>query len=196
MSSLLDDAQRLVLEFKTVVQNGEGRFSKMVFPGRGDLKGNPECWPEKLQPGSLNCKITGFPKDFHTLAGQGDRIEALDHGRFSPEFKIPRESIKNNVVKPYSKKDNQEKGVAQVWRCIVRNDNSGEQFEAFHVRRIDGSYPKFHDIMELMSDKHLRNQYNLEDGTALTIKMFNNPSFKNNSASKSIFKKMLNTFSF
>jgi hypothetical protein len=190
----INDEKRLSLTFKAVVQVGEGRFSNMAFPGRGELKAKPECWPIELQPGSLNCKITEFPDDFYDLAGEGDRIEALDHGRFKPEFRIPRQAIKNNVVRPYDKHDNQEKGIAQVWRCLVTNEDTGQAFEAFHVRRIDGSYPPFHGIMELMSDKHLRDCFDLKDGTNLTIKMFNNPAYKKERATRSTLSKITSMF--
>jgi len=167
------------LEFQAVVQVGEGMFSRMVFPGRDEIKGAPSDWPLRtseaeghLQPGSMNCKITSFPDDFNAVAGAGDRIAALDSGHFTPVFSIPREAIKNNRVGPWGADDNQRKGIAQAWRCVVTKNDTQEEFNAWHVRRIDGTYPPFHGIIELMADRKLRDAHGLEDGTAITIKMY------------------------
>ncbi|MCB9991629.1 MAG: hypothetical protein H6867_09745 [Rhodospirillales bacterium] len=165
---------RLSLTFKCVVQDGEGAFSRMVFPGRKDVPDAPEDWPgpKQMQPGSLNCRVVEFPDDFYDLVGEGDRIAALDTGHFEPEFRIPRELIKNNRVGPYAPDHNPDMGIAQVWRCAVRNDDTGEEFDAWHSRRIDGTYPPFHKIIELMADRKLRDAHKLENGTNLTITMY------------------------
>lgn len=165
-------AKQSYLEFNAVVQSGEGRFSRMVFPGRSSVDNAPEDWPETVQRGSLNCKVTNFPAEFAAVAGRGDRIAALDKGRFEPEFAIPRDQIKNNGLAPMGIFDNKKKGNAQAWRCQVMNLETGEVFDAWHVRRIDGSYPKFHDTIELMADRKLRDAHQLKDGTKIKIKMF------------------------
>ena len=177
--------QRLHLRFKAVVQDGEGRFSRMHFPGRQEMLDSPltdnpnenhtpsEDWPEELFNGSMNCRITEFPEDFAQIAGEGDRIAALDTtDTFTPEFSIPRELIENNVVRPYSDACNPRKGIAQVWKCVVTNEETGQEFDAWHVRRVDGTYPPFHGIIELMSDKKMRDAYGLENGTPITIDMY------------------------
>ena len=164
----------LSLVFHATVQSGEGRFSRMVFPTKKELEGiesAPDCWPEKIQPGSMNCRVTAFPDNLYDLAGEGDRIATLDAGKFTPDGRIPREMIENNVVRPYPG-GNPDMGIAQVWRCSVTNENTGETFDALHVRRIDGTYPPFHGIIELMADRKLRDAHNLKDGTPLTIRMY------------------------
>lgn len=168
-------AEPLALIFEAEVRKGEGRFSRMVFPNRNEIDGKPEVWPETPQPGSLNCTITKFPDNFAEAAGPGDRIAALDTGIFTPAMEIPRDDIENNVVRPWGPEDNQRKGIAQVWQCAVTNLDTGEEFEALHVRRIDGSYPPFHGVMELMADRKLRDAHDLKDGTRLQIKMFKGP---------------------
>ncbi len=168
----LGPAERLHLTFHCVVQAGEGRFSRMVFPGRAALGDEAKDWPVEPCPGSLNCKILTFPDNFNQLAGDGDRIEKLDHGIFVPEFSIPREAILNNRVGPHGPNDNPRMGIAQAWKCAVQNDDTGERFDAWHVRRIDGTYPVFHGTIELMADRKLRASHQLNDNTPLTITMY------------------------
>jgi hypothetical protein len=163
----------LQLTFRCVVQAGESRFSRMEFPGKAQLSQASQDWPDSPCPGSLNCCVTEFPADLHKLAGAGDRIQKLDKGvMFTPEFSIPRELIKNNVVRPRSPGDDPRMGIAQAWRCAVRNEDTGECFTAWHVRRVDGTYPPFHGIIELMADRKLRDAHKLKDGTPLTITMY------------------------
>lgn len=164
--------KQLSLTFRAVVQDGEGRYSRMTFPGPEQVAGAPADWPGpgKMQPGSLNCKITSSPADLNEQAGKGDRVQALDSGQFDPEFVIPGELIENNCLRPIPGAPR--RGCAQVWRCAVRNEETGETFSAWHVRRIDGTYPPFHGIMELMADRKLRDAHGLKNGTPITITMF------------------------
>lgn len=162
----------LSLTFKCAAESGEGRFSRMRFPGRDSVPEAPEDWPGpgQMAPGSLNCRIQEFPADFDNIAGAGDRIQKLDSGYFIPEFSIPGELIQNNALSPTQ--ENPQRGIAQIWRCRVYNEDSRESFNAWHVRRIDGSYPAYHDVIELMADRNLRKAHNIQDGTPLTITMF------------------------
>lgn len=177
-SSGWDKKGRLSLVFHAVVQDGEGAFSRMAFPGPDEINGAPADWPgpEKMQPGSLNCRVTKFPWNFRWAAGPGDRIQKLDSGRFTPEFTIPAEMIENNRLEPDD--ENPRRGTAQIWRCAVRNEDTGEDFEAWHVRRVDGYYPPFHGIIELMADRKLRDAHKLKNGTPLTITMYSAPGAK------------------
>lgn len=169
-NALLTQASNLTLTFQCRVQPGEGRFSRMVFPGRNDMKGASADWPDKLQPGSLNCKIDAFPENYVEIVGPGDRIAALDSGRFTPAMTIPADMITNNVLNRPGHPDPRF-GMAQAWRVSVRQEDSGETFDAWHVRRVDGTYPPFHGTMELMADRKLRDAHALRDGTRLTITM-------------------------
>jgi hypothetical protein len=183
--------ESLSLCFHAVVEDGEGRFSRMSFPGRNELlavqstldasenhRPHPQ-WPVKLFDGSMNCRITSFPDEFAAVAYAGDRIAALDTGHFTPAFSIPRAMIAGNNIRPYGADDNQRKGIAQVWRCAVTNENTGATFQAWHVRRVDGTYPKFHEIIELMSDVKMRKEHGLESGTPIKIEMFKGAAFNN-----------------
>lgn len=160
-----DKNQRLHLQFKAVVQDGFGSYSRLVFPGRSALlkrnKSGCNDWPEELCRGSLNCGITEFPAHFNRVAGKGYGIQKLDKGPFTPEFSIPGDMIKGNQL-----------GVANVWKCVVKNDNTQEQFNAWHVRRVGACYL---EIMELMSDKRMRDAYGLKTGTPLTVDMWSAP---------------------
>ena len=164
-NALPDKDQRLHLRFKAVVQDGLGRYSRLEFPGKASLlklnKSGCKDWPEQLCRGSLNCGITDFPAHFNRVAGKGDGLQKLDKGTFTPEFGIPGDMIKGNQL-----------GVANVWKCVVTNDNTREHFDAWHVRRVGASY---HDIMELMSDKKMRDAYGLKTGTPVTIDMWSAP---------------------
>ena len=170
-----DEKGRLCLEFRCSVQDGENAFSRMVFPGRDVVKNAPHDWPAKtggLCSGSLNCRVIDFPADYYDVVGDGDRIAALDTtDSFLPEFEIARDAIKNNRVGMGEPAESR-MGIARVWRCAVTNMDSGETFSAWHSRRIDGTYPPFHGIIELVSDRHLRKSHNLENGTELRIQMF------------------------
>lgn len=167
-------ASGLTLTFQCVVQGGEGRFSRLVFPGKNDVANAPADWPELVQPGSLNCRVVEFPHEFDAVAGAGDRIQKLDKagGTFPPVFAIPREDIQNNSVAPRHPGHDPRMGIAQAWRCAVRNEDTGEEFTAWHVRRVDGTYPKFHGVIELVADRKLRDAHALHDDTRLTITMF------------------------
>ena len=46
------------LRFKGTVISGIGKYSELVFPDRDEFRGAPEDWPEGLQEGSLNVRIT------------------------------------------------------------------------------------------------------------------------------------------
>lgn len=177
--------QRTHLQFRAVVQNGEGAFNKMRFPGRTEMLESPLCldgaenfkpskdWPEDLCPGSMNCRIIEFPKNFAEVVGEGDRIAALDTTQtFIPEFCIPKDAIENNRVGHFPNPDRPRMGIAQAWKCVVTNERTGEKFDAWHVRRVDGTYPPFHGIIELMSDKRMRDVYGLENGTEIAIDMY------------------------
>lgn len=102
---------RLHLRFRASVQDGEGAFGKIRFPGRTEMLESPLCtdgaenfrpsadWPEELCPGSMNCRVIQFPENFSEIVGKGDRIAALDHThKFKPEFCIPKDAIENNRV--------------------------------------------------------------------------------------------------
>lgn len=145
---------RLHLRFRASVQDGEGAFGKIRFPGRTEMLESPLCtdgaenfrpsadWPEELCPGSMNCRVIQFPENFSEIVGKGDRIAALDHThKFKPEFCIPKDAIENNRVGRFPHPDIPRMGIAQAWKCVVTNENTGEQFGAWHVRRVDGTYP-------------------------------------------------------
>ena len=169
-NSGLVKAEPLTLTFRCVTQDGFGSFSNMIFPGRHELAGAPDDWPETLEKGSLNCRVIDFPENFDEIAGPGRGILKLDQGLFAPAFTIPHDAIQRNRLKPNAQEPL--KGMAQVWRCVVTNETTQQTFNVFHVRRIDESSP-YDGVIELMSDKHLRCAHNLQenDGTVLRIEM-------------------------
>ena len=175
-------AARPYLEFKVMVANGFGSFSRLIFPGKTQLineapKDTSENftptdeWPEKLCQGSLNCKVTEFPDNFQEAVGDGQGIGAFDNGLYTPAFSIPHDMIGGNQFGPTS--ENPRKGIGQVWDCTVTKHHStaDNQFSAWHLRRVVGNTSGYLDVIELVSDRRLREAHALETGMEMTLKM-------------------------
>lgn len=164
---------QLRLVFQGVVQSGMGMYSELSFPGPDEIARAPSDWPdpETMQPGSLNIAITEYPDNLENLTGVTNRITGLDNGHFQPEFSIPAASIGANALMPRNGGD-PKRGIAQIWRCNVENQDTGEKFDAWVVRRIGSAY---YNILELMADRKLRDTHNLEDGTPVTLTVFDGP---------------------
>lgn len=150
------------LEFDCKISNGMGMYSELEFPEH-------PLWPEKMHSGSLNASIksNGFPAELETLGQNGHGVQKLDNGRFSSLFNIAQKDIGNNSLTPT--RENPERGTAQVWACQVEVEGTTKAFNAWAVRRIGSAY---YNVLELMSDKHLRDTYSLENGMSVKIKLF------------------------
>ncbi|GEM_PF-1418340 len=164
------------LVFMAHVTDGMGMYSELTFPTRRELfnmqaAGTPVAvkpdtqWLDTIQPGSLNATIArdGYPAALEAL-GQGYQVQKLDNGTFEPELVIPQNKIGRNMIKPSAHMP--EKGAAQIWPCEVENLKTHEKFNAYAVRRIGSAY---HDVIELMSDKKLRDAHKLETGTPIKL---------------------------
>lgn len=149
------------LIFNCVVADGMGMYSELDFPSH-------PMWPEKMQAGSLNARINsdGFPKSLDKMGKSGYGVQKLDNKKFSSLFNIAQQDIGNNSLGPTPQEP--ERGIAQVWKCSVSVDNSHVEFDAWMVRRIGSAYM---DVIELMSDKHLRDSYGLQSGMPITLKV-------------------------
>ena len=148
------------LVFNCVVSSGIGMYSELEFPTH-------PLWPAEMHAGSLNANILpeGFPKPLDKM-GEGWGVQKLDNKKFSALFNIAQNDIGNNMLTP--SKNNPERGTAQIWECTVSAANTSTEFNAWAVRRIGSAYS---DVIEIMSDKHLRNEYGLENGTEITVKL-------------------------
>lgn len=156
------------LTFHGHIEPGVGRYSKMTIPGRAAFPDAPNDWPETLQPGSLNVKISadGYPKELLSRCN-GELVQKLDSQMLSPEFEIPRNAIQNNKLKP--KPDKPRGGDAQVWRASLIVPNRQVPFDCWVLRRF-GS--RIREQLEIVSDIHLRTELGLVNGTAVVVHLY------------------------
>jgi len=128
-----------------------------------------------LQEGSLNVRITddGCPPEFQKL-GTKRGTKRLDEKTFSPEFVIPKDLIRNNKLGPTP--ENPDGGDAQVWSAKLVVDGTGATVNCWVVRRMGSAL--YRDL-EIVSERHLRTDLNIEDGTQVTVYLqgqWNQPS--------------------
>ena len=145
------------LAFGGVVGTGVGRHATLFVPGRDAMPEVPDDWPRKLYPGSLNVRVDKYPAGFqeHGLANQ---VDALDRGRFSPAFEIPRGQLGNNSLRPRPRVPRG--GDAQVWRARIVAEVGGQVVVCWALRRF-GS--RVGEQLEFVSDRRLRDD-GLRDG--------------------------------
>ncbi len=157
---VMSDSKKNSLVFNCVVNSGMGMYSELEFPKH-------PLWPADMHAGSLNANIlpNGFPRALDKM-GEGWGVQKLDNKKFSALFNIAQSDIGNNMLTPRA--DNPERGTAQIWGCTVTTADKSTEFNAWAVRRIGSAYS---DVIEIMSDKHLRNTYGLENGTEITVKL-------------------------
>jgi hypothetical protein len=154
------------LVFKCQVTSGSGDDRKLVFPTHKDIPKLPEDWPDKMVPGSLNALTMNTPSGMRSL-GDGDDLQKLDNGKFSPAIVMPREAIINNNLGPCFNTPNG--GVAQAWRARISVSATGKTVDVWAVRRISSGYRR---VIELMSDKNLRQHLRLIDGDKLEVTLY------------------------
>lgn len=161
-------SEMLHLDFKCAVGDGMGQYSLLGFPSRNEYANLPEGWADEMQPGSLNANIEEFPADFDELAdGQGYDVQKLDDSGFKPAAIIPAELIENNALQP--RPSNPKRGQAQIWPCEVSVIGTSKTFNAWAVRRNGSAYT---DVIEIMSDQHLRKTYGIKNGDRLNVRLF------------------------
>lgn len=156
-----------VLTFRGHVGRGRGGHSKMVIPGRLALPTAPHDWPDRLHPGSLNVKIAedGYPVQLLQRC-PGTLVEKLDSQIFAPAFEIPRDLIENNGLGP--KRNMPRRGDAQVWRAELVIATRAYPVDCWVLRRFCSTIKR---QLEIVSDKHLRAEFGLDDGAEVTVKL-------------------------
>ena len=156
--------ERRQLRFEGQIVSGVGRYAELEFPGREELLGAPEDWPESLCPGSLNVLVLeeGYPTGFDAPERGGRGVQVLDDGVFAPTFSIPGALIGANKL---LSEDDPGRGSAQVWRGIVRVARNSQEYDCWVVRRIGSRAGKgrIGNVLEIMSDKRMRDELGVGD---------------------------------
>jgi CTP-dependent riboflavin kinase len=149
--------------FKGVVTNGVGQHVELYVPGRDEISQAPSDWPTVLCKGSLNIQIAadGYPPIFKEW-GLQDSAKSLDAKRFPCAFEVAQREFGNNKLVPNA--EMLHRGSAQVWRAVLSAND--QNIKCWVLRRYGSGLAK---QLELLSDKHLRNEYGLQDGQAVVV---------------------------
>jgi hypothetical protein len=86
------------VEFEGVVSDGMGMYGELGFPTQAELPDLPDQWAQAMFPGSLNARITRFPKELDSVEGYG--VQKLDSKALAACALIPHDMIDNNALKP------------------------------------------------------------------------------------------------
>jgi hypothetical protein len=153
------------LRFEGFVTAGIGRHSELGIPGRADVATAPTDWPERLFPGSLNVRITAYPKAFaqHRLP---ETIRSLDSGLFVPTFEVRRDEIRNNRLSPTDAVPR--RGDAQVWRATIETTDAMICASCWALRRFGSQVG---EQLELVADIRLRD-LGLDDERRVVVAVF------------------------
>ena len=165
MSKQTDWDHVLCIDFDCAVGDGIGRYSDLEFPTKEECTDLPAGWPDHMQPGSLNANILRMPINLDVL-GPGYGVQKLDNRRLIPACVIPFDQIRKNLLVPSN--DNPERGNAQIWECKVTVAKTSKIFNAWAVRRSGSAYS---NVIEIMSDRHLRKAYDLQTGDAVKVRL-------------------------
>ena len=157
------------LEFRGRIVGGIGQYSKMVIPGKGNLTGAAPDWPDQLCPGSLNILIDEYPDGFKPPEGGTEGAYRLDDQTFRCAFFIPGDRIANNKL-PYQGKPSP----AQVWAARLKILGKETSIDCWVLRRMGSGagFGKEGNVLEIVSDNHLRSKFGLGDGQPVILTMF------------------------
>ena len=144
--------------FKGQISKGIGRHVELYVPGRDELENCHPDWPRKLQPGSLNVRISpdGYP-DIFNEAGHRLTVKSLDNRIIKCAFEIPHISFGNNLLLPTKQKPT--RGTAQVWSVLL--EANGHSVPCWVLRRIGSGLG---DVLEVVSHLYLRATFDFENG--------------------------------
>ena len=171
--------ERRQLLFEGEIVSGAGKYAELEFPGKEELPGAPEEWPESLCPGSLNVMVLeeGYPAGFDAPERGGRGVQVLDDDVFAPSFFIPGALIGGNMLLSES---DPRRGSAQVWRAILRVGGNSQEYGCWVVRRLGSRVGKDRtgNVLEIMSDKRLRHELGVgdQDGERVSVVILEGPS--------------------
>lgn len=155
------------LVFECTIGSGMGMYSQLSFPTHEEMPGLPADWPDRMFKGSLNAAVDKYPDEFERL-GKGLEVQKLDNKTFPPALTIPQGAIGNNTLAP--RPGMPERGAAQAWRARIEVEGrAGATADVWAVRRIGSAY---YDIIELMSEKKLRDALGLQNGDKIRLTLF------------------------
>lgn len=151
------------LTFEGIITSGVGRYIELHVPGREEIVQAPGDWPKVLCKGSLNVRIVpeGYPPLF-SECGHPNTVRSLDTKCFPCSFMIGHDEFGNNQLRPIP--STPKRGSAQVWRAVLKTN--GYSIDCWVLRRFGSGLS---DQLELLSEKHMRSEYGLEDGERATI---------------------------
>jgi len=163
--------ERRNLRFQGAICSGVGKHSEMLMPGRSALSNAPDDWPEKLCPGSLNVLIQVYPEGFGEPRGRSGGVYQLDTGSFQPALTIPGSLISANKLI-----HNGQPAAAQVWRSVLETNGGSPNIRCWVLRRFGSSVGsgKPGNVLEIVSDQHLRDTYGIHDGDRVALVLFEN----------------------
>ncbi|WP_433849055.1 DUF120 domain-containing protein [Brucella pseudogrignonensis] len=142
-----------MIVFRGKISSWLGKHSELVIPGKQQLDNSPKDWPVRFASGSLNVQIMQYPS---ILQSRRKQLKALDRGLVPPSIVIPQHEILNNSLR--RKLFKPRRGIGQAWRATLHAHSRSMNVWIF--RRI-GSH--MHDCIELISDKHIRDNLNIHD---------------------------------
>ena len=158
------------LTFGGRIVSGVGLYSKMVIPGSRDLTNAPPDWPNELCPGSLNILIEEYPDGFQPPQGRAEGAYRLDDQTFRCVFVIPGDHIASNELMYQG-----EPSPAQVWKARLDLLDKETSIDCWVLRRL-GSNAGYDNVggnvLEIVSDSHLRSEFGLHDGQPVALTMF------------------------
>jgi hypothetical protein len=154
------------LIFHGVIAKGVGKYAELHVPGKNEIDQVPADWPLVLCKGSLNVRVnpSGYPAFFATR-GLPNKVSSLDQNCFPSCFQIAHDRFGNNQLRPTT--TDPRRGTAQVWRASL--DANGHHIACWVLRRYGSALV---DVLELLSDKHLRQKYGLADDQHAIVTLY------------------------
>ena len=133
------------------------------MPSASKVSAEIRDWPESVQPGTLNIRLSSFPDEYLAAFGALS-VQALDTRIFRPEAELPWKEIQNNTLSPTQNAP--DRGNAQIWRATLKADRTGSERQCWVLRRIGSGLTR---NLELVAGEHLRSEPALEDGDEVTL---------------------------